>query len=96
MLYDSEFPICEFDTNPRAKINAHEHYRKTLPERCVITFFRRELEALVEEKHLELLDCLHSEILDIPIYRYPVGGEVLCVTMPFLTAPGASSTLEEL
>lgn len=96
MLYDSEFPICEFDTNPRAKINADEHYRKTLPEKCVITFFRRELEALVEEKQLEILDYLHSEILDIPIYGYPVEGENLCITMPFLTAPGAASTLEEL
>lgn len=96
MLYNSEFPILEFDPAPRAKINADEYYQKGLPEKCVITFFRRELEALAQEKQLRVLDYLHSEILDIPIYEYPVEGESLCITMPFLTAPGAASTLEEL
>lgn len=96
MLYTSEFPICEFDTNPRAKICAGDYYEKTLPDQCVITFFRKELEILVREKNLKILDYLHSEILDIPIYEYPTEGEPLCITMPFLCAPGAAATLEEL
>ena len=41
-------------------------------------------------------NCLHSEVLDIPIYKYENGENPLCITMPFSTAPGAAGTIEEL
>ena len=43
-----------------------------------------------------MLDRLHSEVLDIPVYGYPLASETIAVTMPFCTAPGAASTIEEL
>ena len=96
MVLDSEYPICEFDTGRDPLIRPADFLAKTLPEKCVITFFRRELEELVRENQLPVLDRLHSEVLDIPIYGYPLASETIAVTMPFCTAPGAASTIEEL
>lgn len=70
--------------------------KKCLPEKCVITFFRKELEQFVEDNDLSIIGYLHSEVLDIPIYDYRQGEEHLCLTMPFSTAPGAAGTIEEL
>ena len=56
---------------------------KTLPPKCVVTFFRKELTQLVEQKELPVIGQLHSEVLDLPIYRYC---DEVCVTMPFSTA----------
>ena len=96
MVLDSEYPICEFDTGRDPLIRPTDFLAKTLPEKCVITFFRRELEELVRENQLPVLDRLHSEVLDIPVYGYPLASETIAVTMPFCTAPGAASTIEEL
>lgn len=96
MVLDSEYPICEFDTGRDPLIRPADFLAKTLPEKCVITFFRRELEELVRENQLPVLDRLHSEVLDIPVYGYPLASETIAVTMPFCTAPGAASTIEEL
>lgn len=96
MILRHEYPVCEFDTSRSARINASEQLEQILPERCVITFFRSELNAFVEAHALKPIACLHSEVLDIPIYEHTHGGQRLCVTMPFSTAPGAAGTLEEL
>ena len=96
MVLDNEYPICEFDTSRESLIRPSDFLAKTLPEKCVITFFRRELEELVRENQLPVLDRLHSEVLDIPVYGYPLASETIAVTMPFCTAPGAASTIEEL
>jgi len=65
-------------------------------EKCVITFFRKELDQFVSEHNLPIIGLLHSEVLDIPIYDYQSENEQFCITMPFCTAPGAASTIEEL
>lgn len=96
MLSTHNFPICEYDTNCEAIIRAENFLEKTLPQRCVITFFRKELHNFAQENNLPIIEYLHSEILDIPIYRYHTGSEEICLTMPFATAPGAACTLEEL
>lgn len=96
MISQHPYPICEFDTSRKPIIHPADFLTKTLPERCVITFFRKELEQFVSEHQLSVIGHLHSEVLDIPIYEYAVDGEPLCVTMPFSTAPGAACTIEEL
>ena len=50
----------------------------------------------MSEHDLPIIGHLHSEVLDIPIYAYQSENEYLCITMPFCTAPGAASTIEEL
>ena len=93
MIIRNEYPVCEFDTSRDPIIKPTDFLTKTLPPKCVITFFRKELDQLVEEKQLPVIGHLNSEVLDIPIYGY---NESICITMPFSTAPGAAGTVEEL
>ncbi len=96
MIIKNRYPVCEYDTSRDPVIRPTDFLAKTLPSKCVITFFRKELEQLVEEKSLPVIGHLHSEVLDIPIYEYNISNERICITMPFSTAPGAAATIEEL
>ena len=96
MIIKNRFPICEYDTSRNSIITPADFLEKTLPSKCVITFFRKELNQLVEEKNLSVIGYLYSEVLDIPIYEYNISKERICITMPFSTAPGAAGTIEEL
>ena len=96
MIIMSEYPVCEYDTSRNPIIKPTDFLVKTLPSKCVITFFRKELNQLVVDKNLPVIGHLHSEILDIPIYEYNISKEKICITMPFSTAPGAAGTIEEL
>ena len=96
MILKNKYPICEFDTDRNPIIQAANFLTESLPEKCVITFFRKELERFVAEKDLPIIGYLNSEVLDIPIYEYVNGIDRLCVTMAFCGAPGAAVTLEEL
>lgn len=96
MIIKSEYPVCEYDTGRDPVIKPTDFLARTLPSKCVITFFRKELEQLVKDKDLPVIGSLHAEVLDIPIYEYRTPAERLCVTMPFSTAPGAAGTIEEL
>ena len=93
MIIRNQYPVCEYDTSRDPIIKPTDFLAKTLPPKCVITFFRKELDQLVEEKKLPIIGRLNSEVLDIPIYGY---NESICLTMPFSTAPGAAGTIEEL
>ena len=93
MIIRNQYPVCEYDTSREPIIKPTDFLTKTLPQKCVITFFRKELEQLAEEKKLPIIGHLNSEVLDIPIYGY---NESICITMPFSTAPGAAGTIEEL
>lgn len=96
MIIRHEYPVCEFDTSREPIIKPTDFLEEKLPSKCVITFFRKELNQLVEDKKLPVIGYLKSEVLDIPIYEYAAPAGNICVTMPFLTAPGAAGTLEEL
>lgn len=95
MIIRNQYPVCEYDTDRNPLIKPSDFLEKTLPEKCVITFFRKELNQFVEENQLPVIGYLHSEVLDIPIYAYGASTK-LCITMPFSTAPGAAGTIEEL
>ena len=96
MIIQNSYPVCEYDTSRDPMIRPADFLAKTLPPKCVITFFRKELDQLVEDKKLSVIGYLHSEVLDIPIYEYHTPAAKICITMPFLTAPGAAVTIEEL
>ena len=76
MILEHQYPICEFDTDRNAVIQAAGFLEKTLPEKCVITFFRKELLQLVEERQLPVIGRLYSEVMDSPIYQYTAGNEI--------------------
>ena len=96
MIISHDYPVCEYDTSIEPIIEPTDFLKKCLHEKCVITFFRKELEQFVSEHNLSIIGHLRSEVLDIPIYGYQSENEHLCITMPFCTAPGAASTIEEL
>ena len=96
MVLKNKYPICEFDTGKNPIIQAANFLAKSLPEKCVVTFFRKELEQFVSENNLPVIGCLNSEVLDIPIYEYEYGADKLCITMAFCGAPGAAVAIEEL
>ena len=96
MILKSKYPICEFDTCKKTIIQPTSVLAERLPEKCVITFFRKELEQLVHENELPVIGYLRSEVLDIPIYEYVHGVERLSVTMAFCGAPSAAVALEDL
>ncbi len=96
MVIKNKYPVCEYDTSRNPIIKPADFLEKTLPSKCVITFFRKELNEFVEYKNLPVIGHLHSEVLDIPIYEYNASKEKICITMPFSTAPGAAGTIEEL
>ena len=39
MILKNKYPICEFDTSKDPLIQAANFLAKSLPEKCVITFF---------------------------------------------------------
>lgn len=96
MITYHNYPVCEYDTSREPIINPADFLEKCLPEKCVITFFRKELNQFVNEHNLPIIGYLRSEVLDIPIFEYKSEKEHLCITMPFCTAPGAAGTIEEL
>lgn len=96
MIIAHEYPVCEYDTARDPIIHPTDFLDKCLPKKCIITFFRKELEKFAGEHKLPVIGQLHSEVLDIPIYKYENGENPLCITMPFSTAPGAAGTIEEL
>lgn len=96
MIITHEYPVCEYDTARDPIIHPTDFLDKCLPQKCIITFFRKELEKFAGEHKLPVIGQLHSEVLDIPIYKYENGENPLCITMPFSTAPGAAGTIEEL
>ncbi|NDO18964.1 nucleoside phosphorylase [Lachnospiraceae bacterium MD329] len=96
MIIKNKYPVCEHDTSRNPIINPADFLTKTLPEKCVITFFSKELNQLVGDKQLHIIEYLHSEVLDIPIYEYDTPSGKICITMAFCGAPGAAVTLEEL
>lgn len=44
MILKNKCPICEFDTSKDLFIQAANFLAKSLPEKCVITFLRKELD----------------------------------------------------
>lgn len=96
MIWKDKYPICEFDTDKNPIIQPADFLTESLPERCVITFFRKELDLFVAENDLPVIGYLNSEVFDIPVYEYAYGEDRLCIAMAFCDAPGAAVTLEEL
>lgn len=96
MIIKNQYPVCEYDTSRDPIIKPTAFLAKTLPAKCVITFFRKELNQFIADKKLPVIEYLHSEVLDIPIYEYDYFENKICITMPFPTAPGAATTIEEL
>jgi uridine phosphorylase len=89
-------PILEFDPNPRALINADEHYAPLdIPTALVFCFFHDVIEKLVADGIATQVHALRSELGAHPLYTIPVGDTRVCLMHPGVGAPLAAAILEE-
>lgn len=88
IIVKNQYPICEFDTSKNPIIHPANFLTKNLPEKCVITYLRKELNQFVEKHKLPIIGYLNSEVFDIPIYEYVDGTDSICITMALCGGPG--------
>lgn len=103
MINKEKYPILEYDTNTEAKLeptqkinNSIKHINMSLPEYCVITFFKSVIEKKKGQGELKQVAYLASEALDIPIYETEYKGKRVCLVVGCLGAAGAAYELEQL
>lgn len=87
------YPILEYDPAHDAIINPYAHGSSvTLPEHCVLCFFREVLTELTADTPTHLT----SEMGANPIYMLEINGTPIAIVHPGVGAPLAASHLEEL
>jgi len=93
----AQVPLLEFDANPRAFINADEHYFPLdIPSTLVFCFFHEVIAKLVNDGIARQVHALRSEMGDHPLYVIRlVDGPEVCLMHPGLGAPMAAALLEE-
>lgn len=97
MFEKREFPILEFDPNPKAKIEPSNIMVKTdVPEYCVITFFGDVINEMLQSKKLKQVAMFYSATVNLPIYETEYNGKSIAIVQGFLGAAGSAALLEEL
>lgn len=97
MFEKREFPILEFDQNPRAKIEPSNIIAKTAaPEYGVITFFGDVIDEMLQSGRLRQIAVFNTVTVDLPIYETEYDGKSIAIVQGFLGAPGSAALLEEL
>lgn len=80
MIYKHEFPILEFDDNPRAVIMpTHEDLDLNLPTRCVYAFLEEEIERYANSVGAEKVGEFVSATKTYPVYVMEYQGEEICL-----------------
>ncbi len=92
-----EFPILEFDPEHSSLIQpgGSSGRASVLPERCVLTFFNRELQKLHQQKRVRQVKKLKSEMGSHWIYAGHFGGDEVALLHPGVGAPLAAGLFEE-
>lgn len=97
MIQSQLYPILEFDTDRQAVIQPSILKRiPDMPRCCVMTFFKDVIDAKVGQGLLTQVATLHSESIDIPVYRTAVNGKPICLVQADVGAPTCAGQLEEL
>src|SRR6056297_991452 len=93
-----EYPILEFDNTKEAILEPSrvQKKREDIPKACVITFFREVVQDLFLKRRLEKIGNIHSETVDIPIYKTTLDEREVCLVQGYLGSAGAAAQLEEL
>lgn len=101
-LTKQDYPILEFDASPLAIIEPGHILKplETMPEWCVLCFFREVIEDICTGEHGEVIQELGSEIGKNQIYALKVGDgqdqKRIAVAHPGVGAPLAAGFLDEL
>ena len=97
MLNKREFPILEFDPNPKAKIEPSNIMTKIdVPECCVITFFGEVINEMLHSDKLKQVGMFYSATINLPIYKTEYNGRSIAVVQGFVGSAGSAALLEEL
>jgi len=97
MFYQREFPILEFDSNTKAKIEPSNTITKIdAPEYCVITYFGDVINDLLQSDKLKQIATFYTATVNLPIYETVYNGTPIAIMQGFLGAAGAAAQLEEL
>ena len=92
-----EFPILEFDPNPKAKISPFNVTAKAeIPECCVITFFGNVIQEMLEAGKLKQVAMFYCATVNLPVYEMEYDGRSIAIVQGFLGAAGSAALLEEL
>lgn len=93
----AQVPLLEFDPNPRALINADEHYFPLdIPSTMVFCFFHEVITKLVSDGIARQVYALRSEMGPHPLYVIRlVDGPEVCLMHPGVGAPMSAALLEE-
>lgn len=92
-----EFPILEYDPNPKAKIDPIKLTLKTdVSEYCVITFFGDIIDEMLQSNRLKQAATFYSATVNLPIYETRYNGKSIAIVQGFLGAAGSAALLEEL
>ena len=91
-----EFPILEFDPEPRAIIEPSELIENCgAPEVCIMPFYYKMLQKLKEAGTLKEIACDHSIATEpLPLYEMEFQGKRIAVMTSGLGAPFAAGMLE--
>lgn len=97
MFEKKDYPILEFDSTSKAKINPSNLIAKIdVPEHCVITFFGDVIQEMLEADKLTQIATFYSATVNLPVYETQVDGKSIGVVQGFLGAAGSAALLEEL
>lgn len=97
MFKEREFPILEFDSNPRGKIEPSTIIARIEgPECCVITFFGDVIHEMLQSGKLKQIATFYTATIHLPIYETVYNEKPIAIMQGFLGAAGAAAQLEEL
>lgn len=100
MINKNIYPILEFDMNTVSKLEPKQKNKNTdkvsLPDCCVITFFKSVMDNKIKRGELIRVTSIDSEALDIPIYETTYNDKRICLVKGCLGAAGAAYELEQL
>ncbi len=97
MFQKRDFPILEFDPNPKAKIEPSSLIEKAdVPDSCVITYFGDVIREFELSGMLKQVAVFRSATVDLPIYEMEYHGKAMAIVQGFVGAAGAAALLEEL
>ncbi len=97
MFEKREFPILEYDPNPKAKIDPSNLTAKAnVPECCVITFLGDVINEMLMSSKLKQIATFYSCTINLPIYETKYNGKPIAIVQGFLGSAGSAALLEEL
>ena len=96
-MLKKDFPILEFDSISRAKIEPSKLIKnRNVPEHCVITFFSDSINRMLNEGKLKKIAEFYTTTVVLPIYETKFNGRPIGIVQGYLGAAGSGGQLEEL